>query len=58
MSASDANDSVLNYSEQMKRGEYKQGRVNWKTAVYRNNKAACGPQRSKEPSSQGLIRTF
>jgi len=28
MSASDANDSVLSYSEQIKRGEYKQGRVN------------------------------
>jgi hypothetical protein len=28
MSASDANDSVLSYSEQMKSGEYEQGRMN------------------------------
>jgi len=32
MRASDANDSVLSYSEQMKRGVYEQGRKNWKTA--------------------------
>jgi septal ring-binding cell division protein DamX len=28
MSTFGANDNVLSYSEQMKRGEYKQGRVN------------------------------
>jgi hypothetical protein len=34
MSASGANDSVLSYSEQMKRGEYEQGRKNWQTAAF------------------------
>jgi len=33
MSASDANDSVLSYSEQMKRGEYEQGRMNLQTSL-------------------------